>query len=72
AAAYSRLLDGQTLTFNFADGKITDEQTGSEWNIFGQSISGEFKGKQLTPVVSINHFWFSWAAFKPDTRVYQP
>ncbi len=22
--------------------------------------------------VSINHFWFSWAAFKPETRIYRP
>jgi hypothetical protein len=72
ATAYSRLLDGQIRTFKIADGKILDEQTNSEWNIFGQAVSGELKGKQLTPVVSINHFWFSWAAFKPETRIYQP
>ncbi len=72
AAAYSRLLDGKSLTFKFADGKIFDEQTGSEWNIFGLAIAGEWKGKQLAPVVSINHFWFSWAALKPETRIYQP
>jgi thiol-disulfide isomerase/thioredoxin len=29
-------------------------------------------GTQLEPVVGVNHFWFSWAAFKPETRVYQP
>ena len=72
AVAYSRLLDEQTLTFIFSDGKLVDEQTNSEWNIFGLAIAGELKGKQLDPVVSINHFWFSWAAFKPETRVYQP
>lgn len=72
AAAYSRLLDDQLLDFEFKDGKILDTQTGSEWNIFGLAIAGELKGKQLTPVISINHFWFSWAAFKPETRVYQP
>ncbi len=72
AIAYSRLLDGQTLAFKFADGKILDEQTNSEWNIFGQAIAGELNGKQLSPIVSINHFWFSWAAFKPETRFYQP
>ncbi|MEK6753141.1 MAG: DUF3179 domain-containing protein [Chloroflexota bacterium] len=71
AVAYSRLLNEQSLTFVLTDGKITDEQTNSEWNIFGQAIAGELKGKQLTPVVSINHFWFSWAAFKPETRIYQ-
>jgi len=72
AVAYSRSLEGRMLTFKFADGKILDEQTDSGWNILGQAISGELKGKQLTPVVSINHFWFSWAAFRPETKVYQP
>jgi hypothetical protein len=72
AAAFSRRLDGQTLSFLFLDEKIFDDQTNSEWNILGQAIAGELKGKQLTPVVAINHFWFSWAAFKPKTRIYQP
>lgn len=72
AVAYSRSLDGQILAFKFADGKIFDEQTNSEWNILGLAIAGELKGKQLSPIVSINHFWFSWAAFKPETRIYQP
>ncbi len=77
AVAYARLLDpstgsGQTLTFKYSDEKIFDEQTNSEWNLFGQAISGELNGKQLTQVVSINHFWFSWAAFRPETRIYQP
>lgn len=72
AVAYSRQIDGKTLTFKFADGKILDEQTNSEWNLFGQAISGELKRKQLAPVVSINHFWFSWAAFRPETKIYQP
>ncbi len=72
AVAYSRVLDGTTLDFEFKDGKIIDTQTGSEWNIFGLAIAGELEGKQLTPVVSVNHFWFSWAAFKPETRIYQP
>jgi Protein of unknown function (DUF3179) len=72
AAAFSRELDGQTLAFTFTEGKLFDEQTKSEWNILGQAVAGEFKGKQLTPAVSINHFWFSWAAFKPETRIYAP
>ncbi|MEW6239709.1 MAG: DUF3179 domain-containing protein [Chloroflexota bacterium] len=72
AVAYSRLLEDQVLDFEFKDGMIFDKQTGSQWNIFGIAVSGELKGRQLTPVVSINHFWFSWAAFRPDTRIYQP
>lgn len=72
AVAYSRLLDNQVFEFEFRDGKIFDTQTGSEWNILGQAIAGALSGRQLAPVVSINHFWFSWAAFKPETRVYKP
>ncbi len=72
AVAYSRVLEGTTLDFEFKGGKILDMQTGSEWNILGQATNGELQGKKLEPVVSINHFWFSWAAFKPATRIFQP
>ena len=71
AAAYARDLDGLELNFEIADGRIIDQETGSEWNILGQAVDGEMAGQQLAPVVAINHFWFSWAAFRPETRVYQ-
>lgn len=71
ASTYSRVLDGETLTFTIDGNKIVDEQTGSIWNVLGQALEGELAGSQLEPIVSINHFWFSWAAFKPETRVYQ-
>ncbi len=71
-AVYERTLNGETLTF-VADGEtVTDEQTGSVWNILGQAVSGELTGAQLSPVIKVDHFWFSWAAFRPDTRIYQP
>jgi hypothetical protein len=69
--SFSRTVDGQVLTFSFDGDKIVDDQTGSEWDVFGQAIRGELAGAQLEPVVSVNHFWFSWAAFKPETRIYQ-
>jgi hypothetical protein len=72
AAVYSRQLEGQTLAFSFDGSRILDDQTGSQWNVLGQAVSGELAGTRLEEVVSINHFWFSWAAFKPDTRIYQP
>ena len=49
---------------------IADEQSGSTWNIVGQAIDGPLAGEQLTPIVHGDHFWFSWAAFKPDTIIY--
>jgi hypothetical protein len=70
ANAFFREVEGQTLTFSLDGGVIVDDQTGSQWNVLGVAVSGDLQGTQLSPVVAINHFWFSWAAFKPDTRVY--
>lgn len=72
ADTYSRELNGQVLTFSYREQSIVDDQTGSTWNILGQAVKGELAKQRLTPVVNVNHFWFSWAAFKPATRVYQP
>lgn len=72
SGVFERTLNGQTLTFTTDGQTITDEQTGSVWNILGQATEGELAGKQLIPVVKVDHFWFSWAAFRPDTRIYQP
>jgi hypothetical protein len=72
AAVYSRELDGRTLTFRSEGDAILDEETGSEWNVLGEAVAGELQGEKLEPVTSIDHFWFSWAAFQPETRVYEP
>ena len=70
AAAYSRIVNGQTLTFTLEDTQILDLETNSQWNLLGQATSGPLAGETLEPLPAINHFWFSWAAFKPDTRIY--
>ncbi len=72
AAVFERTLDGRVLTFKSTDGKITDTQTGSTWNVLGIATTGQLKGKRLTQVISGNHFWFAWAVFKPKTKVYRP
>lgn len=66
---FERKVDDQTLIFR-QDGDNIDEETGSVWNILGQAIDGPLAGEQLMPVVHADHFWFSWAAFKPDTIIY--
>jgi len=71
AAAFSPELNGRQLTFATQRGRIVDAETGSVWNLSGQAVEGELAGQQLAPVVGVNHFWFSWAAFKPETRIYQ-
>lgn len=73
AALYNRELDGQTFTFSVdADGVIRDDQTGSAWNVFGTATDGELSGSQLQQELAFPHFWFAWAAFRPETRIYSP
>ena len=71
AGVFDAVLDGQTLTFGAEDDRIVDDQTGSAWDIFGNATDGPLAGKNLSPIVHGNHFWFAWAVFKPDTILYQ-
>lgn len=68
---YDPNLNGEKLTFAVADGEIVDDQTGSSWNILGQATAGPLAGESLMPFVHGDHFWFSWAAFKPDTIIFE-
>ncbi len=72
ATVYLRTLDGQHLTFTLDGATFMDKETDSTWDILGRATSGPLMGKVLTPVVATNSFWFAWAAYHPDTRVYQP
>jgi hypothetical protein len=69
ARAYDRVVDGQTLEFQYDGGTILD-QTGSVWNFDGEAVEGEMKGKKLTRLPFDEGFWFGWAAFHPETELY--
>ncbi len=72
-AVYVREVNGQLLTFEaLGDGLYQDVETGSRWNFFGEAIEGQLEGTELETVVSAEHFWFAWAAFKPDTVIWSP
>lgn len=73
AAMYSATLaDDLELTFISEGNVIKDEQTGSTWNVFGRATAGELTDTQLELILSYPHFWFAWAAFRPDTLVWEP
>lgn len=72
AGVFDPVVEGRKMTFRFAAGQITDQQTASVWNVLGRATASRLRGTQLTPVVHGNHFWFSWAVFRPDTRIYRP
>jgi len=69
---FSPFVDGRKLSFRREGQAFVDAETGSRWNIAGQAVEGPLAGSQLDRLVSGDHFWFSWAAFKPDTIIYTP
>lgn len=71
ATVYERTVDGRTLSFSWDGEAFRDAETGSEWSLLGEAVSGELQGARLTPVVHDNTLWFAWAAFRPETRIYQ-
>ena len=71
AAVFDANLNGRKLTFGVEGNRIVDAETGSVWSILGSALEGELAGESLTPLVHGNHFWFAWAAFKPDTLLYE-
>ncbi len=73
AVAFSPIVAGEKLTFSAQeDGLFKDDNTSSLWNILGIAITGPLEGEALSPMTAVNHFWFDWVAFKPETRIYQP
>lgn len=69
--AFKRELNGTTLDFEINKDEIVDRQTGSNWNLLGQAISGELKGQSLSQVQSGIHFSFAWLAFNPDVDIFE-
>jgi len=69
ATAFDRRLDGRVLEFRSRGGKTVDTATGSEWNLFGEAVSGPLLGRQLPPVESGVHFAFAWLAFNPASEI---
>ncbi|MGI9383163.1 MAG: DUF3179 domain-containing (seleno)protein [Methyloligellaceae bacterium] len=74
---FRRRVGDQTLTFSNATPDAgpslvaKDAETGTTWSVSGHAIDGELAGHRLEPAPHWNQlFWFSWAAFKPNTRIY--
>lgn len=71
AVAFRPHLDGRRLRFRSTDepGRFEDRETGSTWTLAGKAVSGPLAGRELEPAVHGVHFWFVWAAYRPETRV---
>ncbi|MCY3869810.1 MAG: DUF3179 domain-containing (seleno)protein, partial [Gemmatimonadetes bacterium] len=77
AIPFNRVVDGQTLTFEKTLPRDTvypfllrDKETGSTWNLKGETIAGPLQNKTLEQLPSHNAFWFAWATFWQNTGIY--
>lgn len=74
---FLRRVGSRVLTFEQVKGtggslSVRDKETGTNWNVSGHALKGVLKATKLTPAPHWNQlFWFSWAAFKPNTRINQ-
>ena len=62
---------GGLLHFEADPQGFLDRETRSRWDVFGRAVSGPLRGAQLKALPAVDHFWFSWAAFFPDTEIYK-
>jgi len=72
AIAYLAEFEGQPLTFTpNGDDTFTDAETGTTWNLLGAGISGENEGETLTIAPHRNEFWFAFAGFFPEGKLWE-
>lgn len=69
---FDRRVAGRVLTFEPTETGFRDLETRSTWNLLGRATTGTLAGTQLERLEHGNHFWFAWAAFKPDVRIWTP
>ncbi len=70
--AYRPFAEGQALTFEARDERLVDVETGSAWRLDGLAIEGSLAGRRLEPVAEAYvAFWFAWATFQPQTRLWE-
>jgi len=64
---------GKTLRFRASNAdatELTDKETGSHWDAYGKCFSGPLKGAQLESLILEPEYWFAWAEFHPETKIY--
>jgi hypothetical protein len=73
ALAFHRRVGDRVLIFGRSEtGGVYDEQTGSLWNEMGDAVSGPLAGTQLVYLESGIEEWFAFAAYHPDTEIFEP
>jgi hypothetical protein len=71
-AVFDARHDERQLTFTRVGDQFVDDVTGSNWDIFGNAVSGPLTGARLDPLVHLDTFWFAWSTYRPDTDIADP
>ena len=73
AAVAFRPFAGQDLTFEVRDGAFVDLETGSQWSLGGEALSGPLAGTKLgmIPEAYVS-FWFAFSMFFPNLVLWLP
>jgi hypothetical protein len=72
ALAFQRRVGDRVLVFGHSGTRgVYDEQTGSLWNELGAAVSGPLAGTQLAYLNSGIHEWYGFAAYHPDTEIFE-
>jgi len=68
ATIYRRTVEGRSLSFHYEEGRLTDEETSSVWNLAtGHAVAGPLRGTSLSPLPSTVAYRKNWEAFFPTT-----
>jgi hypothetical protein len=65
----------QTITMASANSdatELTDRETGSKWNPYGECVAGPLKGSTLEALILEPEYWFAWSEFHRETSIYTP
>lgn len=73
-AAFEAELDGELLRFSATDTNddsiVAVDDTGSQWNVFGEAVSGTHSGKKLNSLQpSFMAYWFSIGTFYEGAEI---
>lgn len=73
AMVFNRRSGDRLLTFSRKDGKLVDDQTGSQWDpISGVATDGSLQGAKLIPEFGMVAFRGTWRDFYPHSSYWQP
>ncbi len=68
-----KLTDGTLLSFEAVQDQfpaVLRDNEGTEWDAFGNAVSGPRMGERLETPLNYIGYWFAWATFNPEIEIF--